>query len=334
MSQMSATPVASPSRVLAMIRVLASSLVALVAWSFAGQPSTAAANRVLLFLLAAAAVFAATGRHRPWAGLTIVGLLAFTTSNFVPGPPGGWGLLFIGCTAVGSAMWLRQRPGFRWIVASIPFWVYANVTSWAMAAALALSIGGLFVWRVGPTLPGRRIPRGGTPMPHLAGGPLSPISTAVYPGAHSIRSLRTMTFVAAGVCVLLLLLATAASLGTGQQETATLSGALALSSGIMALTFAFSLWFSGRVRLRIDQVGVHGRTMFREQTVRWPDVVSLDLRYLIFPSKSVRVVYYCVRSPNREVAFPSSMRGATDLRTAIEAATGVRWAIPEITANM
>jgi hypothetical protein len=108
---------------------------------------------------------------------------------------------------------------------------------------------------------------------------------------------------------------------------------LAISSAIMAATFAFSNWFATRVRLRLDEHGLHSRTLVMERTIRWREIAGLTLRYVFLPGFGMRLVYYCAYSPTREVAFPSSMVGAKELQAAIEQATGLAWPAPEIEAN-
>jgi hypothetical protein len=55
---------------------------------------------------------------------------------------------------------------------------------------------------------------------------------------------------------------------------------------------------------------------------------------VFLPGYGIRLVYYVVETPAAEVSFPSSMGGARELQAAIEAATGLRWAEPEITPTM
>jgi hypothetical protein len=112
------------------------------------------------------------------------------------------------------------------------------------------------------------------------------------------------------------------------------TGALALSSAIIAVTFVASNWFAGRVRLRIDPEGLHSRLFYREHTIRWSEIAYLTLRYVFLPGVGGRIIYYSVRSPTREFSFPSSMRNAHELQLAIEAATGLKWPEPEITATL
>jgi len=296
----------------------------LLLWAFAAA-ATNTASRTALFLAATVALFVAL-RHRPWAALAIMGILALTMHEPGMRPMDGWSILFIAATSTGLAMSLRALLGLRWVTASLPFWVYANEHAWAMGAALMLAIGGLMLGGVAPTLPARRRRYPGLPLPHLAAGPMRPVEPRTFPSGAKSRVLSIATPVIAVIALALALLAGA---GVSPAET----GGLGMGAAIIAVTFAFSNWFSGRVRLRVDNVGVHGRVLFLEHTVPWRDVSALTLRYVFIPGFSIRLVYYSVRSPTREVSFPSSMQGADDLRATIERATGETWPEPEIEAN-
>ncbi len=239
-----------------------------------------------------------------------------------------WGWLSLTTLAAAAIVGFARRPIVRLLVASIPFWIYGNANELILLTAVGLTIGSLVVAAVGPTLAGRRVRHSGsTPLPHLASGPLVPITPQTYFGGQKSRVLRYST-IALAVAAFVLFTAAAAQY---QVEVMT---ALGLSAVIMSATFAFSNWFANRVRLRIDHLGVHGRTMLREHTARWSDISGLRLRYVFLPAYGIRLVYYVVETPATEVSFPSSMRGAADLQAAIEAATGLRWPEPEITATM
>jgi hypothetical protein len=201
-----------------------------------------------------------------------------------------------------------------------------TASSFLTPAIAILLLIGLIRLAVGPTLVGRRRRRRGTPLPHLASGPLTPIVAASYPAARRSRFVHIASIVTAALAAVLLALA-----GAGTIDPAT--GGLGLASAIIAVTFAFSNWFAGRVRIRVDEVGIHGRVLFGDHTVRWTQVSDQALRYVFMPGFGVRMVYYTIRSPTTEVAFPSSLTRADQLRRTIEAATGVQWAAPEIEAN-
>ncbi len=223
---------------------------------------------------------------------------------------------------------LRRWPGLRWIVASVPCWVFGNAAEWILLVAVGMTVVGMFVGAVGPALVGRRVRDASrVPLPHLASGPLVPVASRLYVGGQRSRVLH---YLAIGMAVLAVVLLVAAASSDEQDEL----GALGLSSVIIASTFAFGNWFADRVRLRTDGEGVHGRTLFFERTARWTEISGLRLRYMFLMGFSVRLVYYVVETPSVEVAFPSSMRGAKELQQAIEEATGLRWAEPEIVANM
>ena len=312
------------SRTMAVVSTGLLAVAALLLWAFAAD-ATDAASRTGLFLAATVALLAALRRH-PWAALALVGLLALTMHEPGVRPMDGWSILFIAATSTGLAMVLRALQGLRWLAASLPFWVYANEHAWAMGAALVLAIGGLVLGGVAPTLPARRRRYAGQPLAHLAAGPMGPVEPRTFPGGTKSRVLSLATPVLAVIALVLALLAGA---GVSPAET----GGLGIGAGIIAVTFAFSNWFSGRVRLRVDNVGVHGRVLFVEHTVPWRDVSALTLRYVFMPGFSIRLVYYSVRSPTHEVSFPSSMQGADDLRATIERATGETWPETEIEAN-
>jgi hypothetical protein len=221
-----------------------------------------------------------------------------------------------------------HRPVLRVLLASIPCWVYGNASEPILLTAVGLTIASLAIVAVGPTLAGRRVKRpGAAPLPHLASGPLVPVTARTFFGGQRSRFLRHAAM-ALAVAALLLFIAAAAG------YDAALTTGLGLSAVIISATFAFGNWFANRVRLRIDDIGVHGRTMLREHTARWSDISGLRLRYLFLPGYGIRLVYYVVETPAAEVAFPSSMRGAKELQAAIEAATGLQWAEPEITPTM
>jgi len=214
------------------------------------------------------------------------------------------------------------------VLASVPFWVFANDHTWSMAMALGLSIGGMAIAVIGPVLPGRSIRRGGEPLAHLASGPIAPVVPKIYTAGQRSRFVS----VAAKVLAVLAVVLPVFSIGGDHESQAVWIG-LAISSAIMAATFVFSNWFATRVRLRVDEHGLHSRTMFFEHTIRWSELAGLTLRYMFLPGFGMRLVYYCAYSPTREFAFPSSMAGATDLQMAIEQATGLTWPAPEIEAN-
>lgn len=194
------------------------------------------------------------------------------------------------------------------------------------AAVLLLLLAVVIRLAVGPTLPARRRRYRGQPLTQLAAGPLVPIAPRSFPGARRTRFLSFATVVLAVLAIALIAMA-------GVGYFASEMGGLGLAVGIIAATFAFSNWFARRVHVRIDHAGVHGRVMFGEKTIRWQDLAALQLRYLFMPGPGVRMVYYSLRSPTTEIAFPSSMEGAKELRDAIEQATGERWPSPEIEAN-
>jgi hypothetical protein len=238
-----------------------------------------------------------------------------------------WGWLSLASLGAAPFVGMRRSPALRFLVASIPFWVYGNALEWILLVAVALVIASMVRAALIPTLVGRRVNRSAqTPLPHLSSGPLVVVAPRVFTGGQRSRLLRNLSI---GFLALAVVLVVALAMG-GAVEL----GALALACVIIGATFAFGNWFADRVRLRVDEVGVHGRTMFVEHTARWTEISGLRLRYLFLPGYSARLVYYVVESQKHEVAFPSSMRGAKELQGTIEAATGLKWPEPEITATM
>jgi hypothetical protein len=238
-----------------------------------------------------------------------------------------WGWVTIVALAAAPFVGMRKSPALRLLVASIPFWIFSDAYEWIVLTAVGLVIASMARAALIPTLVGRRVNRSGeTPLPHLASGPLVAVSPRVFTGGQRNRWLSYLTI---GFLALAAVLGVALAMG-GAVEL----GALALSCLIIAATFAFGNWFADRVRVRVDEAGVHGRTMFIEHTARWTEISGLRLRYLFLPGYSMRLIYYVVESPRHEVAFPSSMRGAKELQATIEAATGLKWPEPEITATM
>jgi hypothetical protein len=235
-------------------------------------------------------------------------------------------LLVLAVTA-GILKWMWHRRISKWFVASLPWWVMTNSSGWYQPVAALLTLGGLIALAVGPTLPGRTRGRAKeTPLPELASGPLAPVEPRIYSTAKRSRAIEILTIV---FFCLTVALAIATVAGSAPETT----GALALSSLIIAVTFAFSNWFSGRVRLRIDPYGLHSRVFFAEQTIPWTDVAGLTLRYVFMPGMGIRIVYYVVFSPTHEFNFTSGMTGAKELQSAIEAATGLEFPEPTIASN-
>jgi hypothetical protein len=236
-----------------------------------------------------------------------------------------WAIAYVFCTAAGLALWLRRYTVLRWLAASLPFWSLANAVGWSMFLALTLSIGSLAVLAVGPTLPGRRIRRDGEPLPHLVNGPVAAIQPAAYSGGRRNRGVGIAAWVAVGLTMLFASLASLAAFTASRAVTA----ALAIASAIIAGTLFFANWFADRVRLRIDEHGLHSRTLFQEQTIPWREVAGLTIRNVYLPAYGMRLAYFVVFSPSREFAFLSTMRGAEELKASIETALGLKWPEPE-----
>lgn len=322
---MSDTPPPSRSRRTSTIITVLLILLAIVAWAFAASATTPA-GRIGLFALASALLVGAFGRRHIWPALVTLGVLSMAMQ-----PPDertwtGWTVFFLATMVTGTFMWLRRWPGLRWMAASIPVVAYAKVATWVEMTGIGMFFVGLLIAAVSPTLPTRRRRLDLAPMPHLSAGALTSVEPRIYPGAHGVRIIAIGGWVFVALMVVLL--------GFSAREGADPALAtLALACAIIASTCAFSYWFSGRVRVRVDGSGVHGRTAFFEHTIKWSDVAALRLRYVFLPGYGIRLVYYCVQSPDREVSFPSSMKNAASLQASIEAATGTTFPTPEIEAN-
>jgi hypothetical protein len=262
-----------------------------------------------------------------WLLLVVAGFFLLGASPTALDTVDAWGLAFVACTFVGAFMWLRKWKALRWVAASFPFWAMSDAVSWFVYVALGMVYYAMIIGMVRPTLPGRSFRSNEPPLSHLASGPLTPITAQVFPNAHPSRVIQVAAVVMGLLSLVLFVL------GAGGWN-ADLTIALGLSALIIALTFAGANWFSGRVRVRIDSEGLHSRLFYREDSVRWNEIAYLTLRYVFLPGMGARIIYYCVRSPTREFAFPSSMRNAGQLQSAIESATGLKWPEPEITATM
>ncbi len=180
-----------------------------------------------------------------------------------------------------------------------------------------LTLAGWMMLR--PLFPGRRRLTGGVPQPHLAAGPLVPVPPAVYYGGTPSRVIAAASW-PLGVGAVALGVATARA---ESDDSAALWFGLAATSAIVAATFVASNWFATHMRQRVDDVGLHSRLLFKEHTLPWHEVSSLSLRHVRV--RGLSLVYYCVRSPTREFAFPHTQPGADTLRRTIEEATGMTW---------
>lgn len=264
--------------------------------------------------------------HR-WLLLVVAGFFALGMSSSALDVVDVWSVVFVACTFVGLLMWLRKWGAMRWVAASFPFWAMGEAVPWLVYVALGMVYYAMVVGAVRPTLPGRGYKSNDPPLAHLASSPLTPVTPRIYPNAKPSLAIQVAAVVFAMLATVLGVLWTA-------NWNPDLTGALALSSVIIAVTFVAANWFSGRVRLRIDGEGLHSRLFYREHTIRWNEIAYLTLRYVFLPGVGGRIIYYSVRSPTREFSFPSSMRNARDLQSAIESATGLQWPEPEITATL
>jgi hypothetical protein len=229
-----------------------------------------------------------------------------------------WAIVFAVAGSAGGFLCLARTRAPRWFLASSPLWALSYAHPVCAMSAFGLTLAGLLEFALGPVMPGRTVFRPGDPLPHLAQGPLTPIRSTSYAGEHKNR---TITILATGLALAAVGLAV-----WGGPERPEAVG-LGLGAAIGAATLWFSNWFARRYRLRIDEHGLHSRLLFREHSVRWTDVAGITTRYLVL-SYGVRLVYFVVFSSTREFAFLSTMPGGAELKTAIEAAIGLRWPEP------
>ncbi len=266
-------------------------------------------------------------RYLPWA-LVLLGIGALGATQGDMTRMDAWAWVALVSLAAAPIVGLRKGSPLQWLLTSIPFWIFGNAIETLLLVAVGLTIASMAALALVPTLVGRRVNRSGRqPLPHLASGPLVPVAPQVFPGGQRSRVLKYLAIAMLLVALVLIVL-------VGAGAMAPELGALAVAALIIAATFSFANWFADRVRLRVDEVGVHGRTMFVEHTAKWSEISGLRLRYLFMPGYAVRMVYYVVESPRHEVAFPSSMKGAGELQACIEAATGLAWPEREITPNL
>lgn len=266
-------------------------------------------------------------RYLPWV-LVLLGISALGAHDGDMRRMDTWAWVALVSLAAAPLIGVRGGSPLQWLLTSIPFWIFGNAIEALLLVAVGLTIASMAAVAVVPTLVGRRVRRSQRqPLPHLASGPLVPVAPQVFTGGQRSRILKYAARA-------LLLLAGALFLLIAAGAMAPELAGLPLAALIIAATFTFGNWFADRVRLRVDEVGVHGRMMFVEHTAKWTEISGLRLRYLFMPGYAVRMVYYVVESPRHEVAFPSSMKGARELQASIEAATGLAWPDPEITPNL
>jgi hypothetical protein len=107
----------------------------------------------------------------------------------------------------------------------------------------------------------------------------------------------------------------------------------AMVGGILAVTFAFCLWFVTRLGFRLDSTGVHARVLIGERSIPWNEVSGLSLRYFWMLTMGVRTVYCVVWSPTVEITFPINLPGAPDFVAWMERATGRKLPAPRYQPN-
>ncbi len=258
--------------------------------------------------------------------LVAIGALGAHGDDFARLDVWAWTALvaFAAAPLIGVTEW----PSLRWMLASLPFWVFGDASDAVRLTAFVLFMVGLIRLAVGPTLVARGRTSAEVWPPILPSGssPLVRVAPRVYPGAHPSRGLHWVALILVMLGLVLVVVA-----GTTSDSAA--AGALALAAWIMAGTFFFGNWFATRVRLRVDEVGLHGRVMFFERSAPWNEITTLSLRY-VFLGAGGRFVYYVVRTAHCEVAFPSGMTDASDLLRTIESATGETFPTPEIAPTM
>ena len=102
------------------------------------------------------------------------------------------------------------------------------------------------------------------------------------------------------------------------------AGALGAASGAVALSFWFAIWLNSRSRYRVDAHGISKRVFLRETTIPWRDVTDIFTGTTRIGLWATRMQYeICgVGSATREITFPHTLTGASELRALVERATG------------
>jgi hypothetical protein len=304
-------------RMKTVVRILGGAVLCLagvVMWSFADKAGSPGAQAALFG--GAAACLAGALWPRWGIALLLAGIMAMALDPSHLARPTAGNIAFVVLTAVGAARTLRRFPVLACLAASFPCFALGKALPPMTAVALALAVGGLVIARVRPLLSHRR-PTGVTPLPHLAHGPVTAAPERVF---EFRKNLGVLT----GITVLLWLAALAgtALILAGRAQSGFF---LALPASLLGATFSFSLWWTKRVRFRLDAKGIHSRVMFGETSIAWNEVGALRIRDTTFLTYGARFRYFSVLSPDAEITFPETMEGAAELRESVERATGMKW---------
>jgi hypothetical protein len=287
---------------------------ALLLWAFAPTPGHPAVQAAMFACALACAVTAL----RPHYGLALVilGIMALVFDKADLEAPSAWNITFLLLSSVGMGHLFRRWKLLAWVGASLPVWAMSHAIPFLMYFALGLVFAGMALTGVRPLL-SRKRRTGVAPLPQLKNGPLADIPPRIFGFHRGTKAIGVLTVVCGFACLAgcILLLA-------GRRDA---GAALALSCGILGLSFGFCLWFNTRMYFRIDSQGIHSRVIWGEKTIPWDQLGALSLRYVYFPGFGLRYVYYCVLSPVREITFPDSMTGAGELCGLIEKASGLKW---------
>jgi hypothetical protein len=296
-------------------------LLALVVWGGSMEASSDA-KATALFAVSLGALLIGL---RPWYGLALVvaSVLALgQTSHWMGGGVSPWMWVFAVLATPGLWLVLRRFGGIAWAVASLPLWAIggsypddsliskgAEVVAIAMLMTMPLKT----VWRLvsSKPSPGASV----IPIDSLRRGALVPVAPRVFLFTKGVWALKLLTGIAgAGM------LAGAVILIVGDAMLGTMFLAVGASLG---LGFGLSLFLTVRQRYRVDAVGIHRRVVFGETTIPWTAVTDLTTRDVMI--RWVVYNYFCVNSATAEIAFPTTLHGAEELRGIVEQATGMRW---------
>src|SRR5262245_12417447 len=154
-------------------------------------------------------------RYLPWVLVVVgIGALGAHTQNFERLDGAAWVALL--SFAAAPILGLPTRPALRWLLLSIPFWMFGNAVEWMQFVAVGCTIAAFAALAVSPTLVGRRKRAAGVaPLEHLASGPLTPVTPRVFSAAG--RS-RVLTYMTVGAFVLALLLFVLMAAGVSPNE--------------------------------------------------------------------------------------------------------------------
>jgi hypothetical protein len=291
---------------------------ALILWSCADEVGSPVGQAVM-YTSAATCLLAALWPHYG-AALVLASFMALGIARTLD-TVNAWNIAAIIMGSLGAFHLLRRWLPLAWIGASIPFWAMADTVPWLMYVSLGLVYIGFGTILMSPFMVGKPSIVS-EPDSRLSNGPLTDVPERLF-RFRSGRTLLGITLTISGLAVL----AGAILWLTGAQEEGLI---LMVVGAIIGFSFAFSVWLSSCSHYRIDIKGIHGRVIFREKSIPWEQVCGLFLRYQSLPGLGQRYVYYCIRSPEKVIAFPHTLKGADEFRDLVEKATGMQWPQPAI----